>query len=57
MEQIINWFLTNWPIILLIIENFVLLLTYITKLTKNIEDDNWVVKFKMFLIKLGLLKE
>lgn len=57
MEQIINWVLTNWPIILLIIENFVLLLTYITKLTKNIEDDNWVVKFKMFLIKLGLLKE
>jgi cytochrome b subunit of formate dehydrogenase len=56
MEQIVNWFLINWSIILLIIENIVLLLTYVVKLTKNTEDDNWVARLKEFLIKLGLLK-
>jgi uncharacterized membrane protein len=56
MEQIINWFITNWTIILLAVENLVLLLVAISKLTKSTADDAWVIKFKEILKKLGLYK-
>jgi len=48
MEQIINWFLTNWPILALIVENIIIVLGLIVKLTKSTEDDIWVAKLKEF---------
>jgi cytochrome b subunit of formate dehydrogenase len=57
MEQIINWFLTNWVTLLLIIENVILLIGYIVKLTKTEADDNWLLGVIEFLKKLGLYKK
>jgi cytochrome b subunit of formate dehydrogenase len=57
MDQIVNWFLTNWQTILLIINTAVLLLHYIVKLTKTQADDNWLAKVIEFLKKLSLYKE
>jgi hypothetical protein len=56
MQDIINWFVTNWQVLLNIISYVVLAASLIVKLTPTPNDDTWFEKVINILKKLALYK-